>query len=236
MKRSTITRPLVAGAAVLMLTLAACGSDSDSDEAKETTTTEADAAAGFEGELVGTFEITAADCADGAPTAGSYFRMVQSGGTAADGPFVDNGDSTCGDKSYSGLTPGADGGLVTGDYQAAPDPAFDDAGNATADGIFEPVPFFAVDFGGATDPEEAMPTITATDGELTGDLSAFTAYYGGGNFNQGAPKPDGAGEAPTGTIDPETGEFTLEWTSLISGGSFDGFTGVWHLEGTFTAS
>ena len=33
---------------------------------------------------------------------------------------------------------------------------------------------------------------------------------------------------------PETGAFVLEWTSLISGGSFDGVTGVWHLEGTFT--
>ena len=96
------------------------------------------------------------------------------------------------------------------------------------------MPFFAVAFAGATDSAEAMPTLTATGGELTGDLSAFTAYYGGGSFNQGAPKPDGTGEAPMGTIDPETGAYVLDWTSLISGGSFDGFTGVWHLEGTFT--
>jgi hypothetical protein len=96
------------------------------------------------------------------------------------------------------------------------------------------VPFFAVAFAGATDSAEAMPMLTATDGVLTGDLSAFTAYYGGGNFNQGAPKPDGTGDAPVGTIDPETGAYVLDWTSLISGGSFDGFTGVWHLEGTFT--
>jgi hypothetical protein len=25
----------------------------------------------------------------------------------------------------------------------------------------------------------------------------------------------------------------MEWTSTISGGPFDGFTGLWHLEGTF---
>jgi hypothetical protein len=119
-------------------------------------------------------------------------------------------------------------------YQAAPDPAFDAAGNGLADAIFAPVPFFAVAFAGATDPAEAMPTLTATDGTLTGDLSAFTAYYGGASFNQGAPKPDGSGEAPVGTIDPDTGAYVLDWTSQIVGGSFNDFIGVWHLEGTFT--
>jgi hypothetical protein len=76
--------------------------------------------------------------------------------------------------------------------------------------------------------------VMATGGELTGELVAFTAYYGGQAFNQGGPKPDGSGVPATGTIDPATGEYVLEWTSLIVGGSFDGFTGVWHLEGTFT--
>ena len=94
--------------------------------------------------------------------------------------------------------------------------------------------FFAVAFAGATDPAEAMPTLTATDGVLTGDLSAFSAYYGNSSFNQGAPKPDGSGEAPMGTIDPETGAYVLDWTSQIVGGSFNDFVGVWHLEGTFT--
>ena len=92
----------------------------------------------------------------------------------------------------------------------------------------------AVAFAGATDPAEAVPTLTAPDGVLTGDLSAYTAYYGEGSFNQGAPKPDGSGEAPMGTIDPETGAYVLDWTSQIVGGSFNDFVGVWHLEGTFT--
>ena len=150
------------------------------------------------------------------------------------GNYIPNADSACVDITYSGLTAGTNGGLVTGAYQEAPDPAFDEAGNATADAIFAPVPFFAVAFAGATDSAETMPMLTATEGVLTGDLSAFTAYYGGGSFNQGAPKPDGTGEAPMGTIDTETGAYVLDWTSLISGGSFDGFTGVWHFEGTFT--
>jgi hypothetical protein len=245
-------RRLLASLAVATLVLAACGSDDDSTgeetatteaTTEETATTEAmteettppateapttEPAAMFEGDLVGTFSIDDAVC-DSAEVTGSYFRMLQ-----PDGNYIPNADSTCVDTSYSGLTAGTDGGLVTGAYQEAPDPAFDEAGNATADAIFAPVTFFAVAFAGATDSAEAMPTLTATDGVLTGDLSAFTAYYGGGSFNQGAPKPDGTGEAPMGTIDPETGAYVLDWTSLISGGSFDGFTGVWHLEGTFT--
>ncbi len=195
---------------------------------------ETDAMVMLEGDLVGTFSIDPAECADGAATSGSYFRMVQLGGTPEAGPFIPNGDSACGDPTYSGLTAGVDGGLQTGNVQAAPDPAFDEAGNGLADGIFQPVMFFAVAFAGAMDATGAAPAITATDGVLTGDLSAFTAYYGAASFNQGAPKPDGSGAAPAGTIDPMTGAYVLEWTSLIVGGSFDGFTGVWHLEGTFT--
>jgi ubiquinone/menaquinone biosynthesis C-methylase UbiE len=53
-------------------------------------------------------------------------------------------------------------------------------------------------------------------GLIAGDLSSFTTYYGGASFNQGAPKPDGTGSVPTGTIDPTTGAFTLEWTSRSS--------------------
>ncbi len=190
-------------------------------------------AAAFDGELLGVMEITAGDCTSGTPT-GSYFQMVQPGGTADAGPFIPNGDSTCADTNYTLLQPGMAGGLIVGGWQAAPDPAFDAAGNGLADAIFAPVTFFGVAFAGATDAAGTMPSVSAVDGVLSGDLSAFTAYYGGGAFNQGAPKPDGSGEAPVGTIDPATGAYVLDWTSAIAGGSFDGFTGVWHLEGVFT--
>ena len=204
------------------------------DAPAETAAPTTEAAPTFEGELVGTFSIDAAVCDDPATASGSYFRMLQPDGTLDAGPYIPNADSVCADTTFSGLAPGTDGGLVTGQWQPAPDPAFDDGGNALAAGVFEPVTFFAVAFAGATDPAEAAPAVDAADGVLSGDLSAFTAYYGGGNFNQGAPKPDGSGEAPTGTIDPETGAYVLDWTSQIAGGSFDGFVGVWHLEGTFT--
>ncbi|MFA9565423.1 MAG: hypothetical protein ACERLM_12060 [Acidimicrobiales bacterium] len=167
---------------------------------------------------------------------GTYFQMTQ-----ADGTPVPNTDSACADQTYTLMTAGTDGGLMTGDYQPAPDPAFDDAGEALAAAITEPVKFFGVAFGTATEPvagevETPAPAIVAADGTLSGDLSAMTAYYGGAAFNQGAPKPAGDEPGPTGTIDPETGDYVLEWSSQIVGGSFDTFIGVWHLEGTFAAS
>ena len=162
--------------------------------------------------------------------------MVSAGGTAEAGPFIPNADSGCPDTTYSLLNPGTDGGLLTGQWQAAPEPAFDATGNGLADLIVAPVTFFGVAFAAATDPNEAAPSVTASNGVLSGDLSAFTAYYGTGVFNQGAPKSDGSGPTPTGTVDATDGSYMTEWTSLIVGGSFDGFTGVWHLEGVFTAA
>jgi hypothetical protein len=37
----------------------------------------------------------------------------------------------------------------------------------------------------------------------------------------------------SGTYNAKTGAYTIDWSSQIIGGPFDGFTGVWHLEGTF---
>ncbi|SIJ25377.1 Uncharacterised protein [Mycobacteroides abscessus subsp. abscessus] len=42
---------------------------------------------------------------------------------------------------------------------------------------------------------------------------------------------DGESPKATGTYDKDTKKFTLDWTSLIVGGPFNSFTGVWHLEG-----
>ena len=221
------TRRFFAGAiGVLALFTAACGDDeSTTTEAPATTqapattlapeTTAApeetvapettEMAVMFEGELIGTFAIDAGDCTSG--VVGSWFKMANPGGNATDGPFVPNADSGCtSDPNHSLLTPGADGGLVTGEAQVAPDPAFDATGNGLAAGIFLPVKFFNVDFAGAMDADGAAPTVMAADGVLTADLTAFTAYYGNGMFSQG-------GEA-TGTIDPMTGEYVLE-LSLI---------------------
>lgn len=178
---------------------------------------------------------------DGTTLSGSYFRMVQPGGTAEAGPFVDNPDSSCADLTTTAVRPGADGGLRLGDYQPQPDPNFLDDGTSAAAAVIEPQGFFAVRFGistNAVDPqtgaEVPAPTATVDGATLTVDHRAFSVSWNGQYFNQGAPSPDGSGSPATGTYDAATGAYTLDWTSTVVGGPFNGFTGVWHLAGTFT--
>lgn len=195
--------------------------------------------------LEGLFKADEGQCGGGAITAGSYFRMVQPGAqTIDDGPFVENNDSPCGDKSYTALKPGTDEGLSTSGYQAQNDPPFDATGNGTTDKIVQPQGFFGTRFAVATnqvDPqsgnEAAIPTVTNDGGTLSGDVRAFAAAWNNQHFNQGSPKPDGGTpgltSGPTGTLNEGTKKYTLEWSSTIVGGPFNNFTGVWHLEGTF---
>jgi hypothetical protein len=85
----------------------------------------------------------------------------------------------------------------------------------------------------------APSIVLNADGTLSGDLSALSVAWNGQQFNQGAPKPDGSRPGLTtdltGTYDAATGRFVIEWVSQIVGGPFDGFSGIWHLEGVFTA-
>jgi hypothetical protein len=224
---------MVLAIAALGVGLSACSSSSSSSS----TTSPAN------GQLVGTFKITAGSCS-GTTTSGSYFRMVQSGGTTTAGPFVPNGDSTCATTTYSLLSPGTDGGLSTDSYQTQPTNPFDASKNGVAAKIIQPVKFFAVNFAlssNPTDPHSSLkvpaPSIKVTGGKLSGNLSALSVAWNGQQFNQGAPKPDGSlpGNTAdaTGTYDATTGAYTLNWSSQIVGGPFNGFTGVWHLEGAF---
>lgn len=172
--------------------------------------------------------------------AGTYFQMFG----------VVNNDSTALDKNYTLLRPGTDGGLRTDAYQPAPSPAFagtingQPTGDALASRIVEPQKFFQIDFSIITDAVDAqtgqadsLPHIVAQDGKLTGQTTAWVAQWNGLSFNQGSPKPDGSSpgntQPVTGTYDAATKHFVLQWKSLIVGGPFDGFTGGWHLEGTF---
>jgi hypothetical protein len=175
--------------------------------------------------LVGLFGIATGKCDAGAPT-GSWFRMVQPGGTAASGPYVSNPDSTCTDQTATPLRAGADGGLKTGSFQTA---------------VIQPQGFFAVPFEVSTnekDPQTGAtvkaPSITQSGATLQGDLSAISVSWNQQYFNQGAPKPGGSTpDGPKGTYDERTHTYSLDWTSRIEGGPFNGFTGMWHLEGTF---
>jgi hypothetical protein len=229
-----MTRSRFATASVVLavtLFAAGCGGGEKSEEAQG-------------GPLTGVFKITAGRCSDAGVTSGSFFRMVQPKGKVSAGPFVKNGDSPCGDKTFTPLSPGSDGGLVAGSYQPHPKPPFDPSGNGAANSLSKPQKWFAVAFSLATNPTDPQtkknvgaPTIQNADGRLSGDLRALAAAWNGQHFNQGAPKPDGSmpgnTTAPTGTYDPDTKSYKLSWSSQIVGGPFNNFTGVWHLEGTF---
>lgn len=226
-------RPALPLAALLVASLAlvACGGGGSKG-----------GAAGKGTALVGLFSVRPAVCSTAGVT-GSWFKMVQSGGTVAKGPYISNGDSTCVDHTVTALAPGTDGGLRTGAYQPLGTSPFAADGSTTALRVISATKFFSVGFGISTNPTDPQskqavptPTLRAEGGTLTGDLSAISVSWNGQHFNQGAPKPGGAGPTLTGTYDAATGAYSLEWTSLIKGGPFDGFTGIWHVEGTFTSS
>jgi hypothetical protein len=212
----------------LALLAAACGGSTTS-------------AATSPGARKGVLELTSGACTGGSPT-GSWFRMVQSGGSPGSGPYVANGDSQCNDKTVTLLAPGTDGGLRVGAYQPQPDPPFGKDGASLAAGVIKPAVFFAVPFGISTNPMDPqtgrkvpVPSITIAGKKLTADLTAVSVSWNGQHFNQGAPKPGGDGDA-AGTYDEATRRYTLDWTSVIKGGPFNGFIGVWHFEGAFRAS
>jgi hypothetical protein len=189
--------------------------------------------------LNGTFKLTPGSYAHGRAH-GTWFRMIIS----RDRPkkaYLPNPDSKARDKTYTLGRPGADGGLATGRFQPHPDPPFDRKGNARANRIIRPSPFTAIDFGVATlqeDPQSkktvAAPSAHVEGRRLTVRLPGYTAEWNKQFFNQGAPKPDGSGSPATGTYDSRTKRFVLTWTSKIAGGPFNGYSGLWHLEGTFS--
>jgi hypothetical protein len=225
-------------------------------------------------ELVGLFRLSPGRV-DGNRITGSWFRMLQPGGSVKDGPYMMNADSPADNGRATLLAPGTSGGLRTGGYQSQPTPAFDGGGNSLAAAITTPTKFFGVKFSISTNKldlqtktDVAPPTIVLNGNKLTADLSAWAASWNNQNFNQGSPKPvpntqakapgqaqaerawdwvsqkwlDAAkkptvtGSGATGTFDAATGTFVLEWSSLIVGGPFNGFTGLWHLEGVYQPS
>ncbi len=255
------TKILVAALAAMTVLVGPGCSSGESDTKSDAVTPE---------ELIGLFRFTPGTV-EGGVVSGTWFRMVQPGGTVEAGPYMPNGDSAVPGGEATLLEPGSEGGLRSGGYQSEPNPAFAE-GNSLAGSITKPTKFFAVEFGTSTnavDPQTqrsvAVPSVVNKGGELTANLSAWGASWNNQEFNQGAPKPpekegaqvpgaaqvkqvwdwvsqkwlnlpkDVAGEGPsaTGTYDADTKKFTLQWTSLIVGGPFNGFTGVWHLEGDF---
>lgn len=232
MRPSVHTRASAAVVTVLAAAVTGCGSSAPAEPRSEP--------------LIGTFKLVAGHC-DAKGATGSYFRMIQPGGTVEKGGYFLNPDSPCPDQSFSMAVPGSDGGLVTGKYQPGPTPAFGPRGDALAAQITRPGTFTAIKFAISTrssDPATGAklpaPEIDNDHGVLSGQLSAWTAAWNNLYFNQGSPKPDGTRPGLTtpvkGTYDASTGHFVLTWASTIKGGPFDRFSGFWHLEGTFEPS
>jgi hypothetical protein len=234
MTRSTVRRAgLLALLAMAAVTLAACGGGS-SNAGSGSSSGQA---------LVGTFRLVAGSCSGNSAT-GTYFRMITPGGSLSSGPFFQNPDSACADKTFTVSTPGTDGGLVTGRYQPNPSPVFSGTGGALSNRIVAPQPFTAINFGIATNPVDPQtgthvpfPTITVNGGSLSGQTEAWSVAWNNQYFNQGTPKPNGTRPGLTsplsGTYDPSSHAFVLTWSSQVVGGPFNGFTGYWHLQGTF---
>jgi hypothetical protein len=186
--------------------------------------------------LNGTFKLKAGSYSAG-KARGTYFRMIYPGGRK----YFPNPDSKASDKTYILGSAGKDGGLVTGRFQSHPSPAFDRKGNARANGILKPGSFTGIRFSAVTlkkDPQSKKslpaPSARVSGRKLTVQLQAYTVEWNKQAFNQGAPKPNGSGSAATGTYDAGSKRFVLEWRSKVSGGPFNGFTGLWHFEGTFS--
>jgi len=176
--------------------------------------------------LDGTFKLQAGACFGDAVT-GTYFRMIFPNGSVSKGKFFDNPDSTCPNKTFTLAVPGQQGGLITG--------------------IVQPQSFTAIDFSIATnkkDPQTGLtvppPAISDDHGKLSGQVEAWSAAWNKLYFNQGSPKPTGKRpgltEPLSGTYNAKTRAFVITWASQVVGGPFNGFTGYWHLAGTFEAA
>jgi hypothetical protein len=191
--------------------------------------------------MLGLFKLTAGSAPLGQNPTGTWVEMLTGSGAP-----LPNLSSPSTNKDYTTFSPGVDGGLSTVAYEPSPSPAFagGTSGNALSDDIVQPVGFEGTNFSIETNAKDAetgqadpIPQIYDNNGTLSGQITAWVAQWNGESFNQGTPKPDGTSPAPTtavsGTYDAATGAFTLSWQSRIVGGPFDGYSGLWHLSGTF---
>ncbi len=182
----------------------------------------------------------------GSTATGTYFRLIFPGRKTQSGRFFENAGSRCSDRSYTVLTAGRQGGLMSGAFQPGQRPAFTRKGDAAANAIVRPVSFTGINLSLSTSPTDPQtrrqvppPKIYDSRGRLTGQLQALSIAWDGIFINQGSPKPGGlltgATLPVTGTYSAITHKFVLTWMSQIVGGRFNGFTGYWHLAGTFKA-
>jgi hypothetical protein len=151
---------------------------------------------------------------------GSYIRMqLPSGG------YFDNPYSALSNKTYTAVASSASGGISTASAQPAPNPAFDSHGNSLASSIIRPTSFTGIKFGVTT---TVVPSFYVSGSKLTAYIRHLYAQWNKQTFLQGA--------IAFGTYNSRTHAYSLTWQAVVHGGPFDGYTGHWHLQGTFTPS
>ncbi|HEX3707163.1 MAG TPA: hypothetical protein VHV76_11075 [Mycobacteriales bacterium] len=228
----TSQRRLAGLAVTLAVVVAGCSGGHGSSNATST-------------KLTGLFKITPGACATakGKPT-GSYLVVI----SAAAGKTVGNKHGGCVNPAYTLLRPGADGGLVTGEFQDVSGAAFDSHGNGRANRIVVPTAFGSRRFGIATNthdqqgaangqPAYPRPAAIATGSSLRVDLRSLVITYGG-PASSTCEQAFGVGcwelgsENATGTYDATSAHYLINW---FSGESFTakGDSIEVHLEGTF---
>jgi hypothetical protein len=83
----------------------------------------------------------------------------------------------------------------------------------------------------------APKPVSSTQAKAPGQQQAQEAWnFFSQKFLGAQAKSTVSGTGATGTFNAKTGAFTLQWTSLIVGGPFNSFTGLWHLQGVFVPS
>ena len=113
--------------------------------------------------------------------------------------------------------------------EVAPPTVFDDGGKLTAD-----LSAWAASWNNQDFNQGAPKPVSSTGAKAPGQEQAERVYdWVAERFLEAAPEPTISGDGAKGTYDPDSGAFVLEWTSYIEGGPFNGFTGLWHLEGVF---
>ena len=151
---------------------------------------------------------------------GSYIRMG-----LPNGGYFANPYSKDSNKTYTTILSGVGGGIRTGVAQKAPSPAFSAHGNSLANSIITPTNFTGILFGVVT---TVPPTFSVSGDKLTGYLRHLYAQWNKQSFLQG--------NVAYGTYNSRTHQYALTWATKVVGGPFDGYTGHWHLQGTFSTS
>jgi len=113
--------------------------------------------------------------------------------------------------------------------KVAPPTIFNDKGKLSAD-----LSSWAASWNNQNFNQGAPKPVSSTQAQAPGQQQAQRVWdWVSQKWLEAAPKSTVSGGGATGTYDAKTGAFVLEWTSHIEGGPFNGFTGLWHLEGTF---